>query len=54
MRLPTRWKGLAPRWHHWGRLIGEPDFGPVSRAILAFGEAATFGLGLACGLRRRE
>ena len=37
-----------------GRLIGEPDFGPVSRAILAFGEAATFGLGLACGLRRRE
>ena len=37
-----------------GRLIGEPDLGPVSRAILAFGEAATFGLGLACGLRRRE
>lgn len=36
-----------------GRLIGEPDFGPVSRAILAFGEAATFGLGLAFGLRRR-
>lgn len=35
-----------------GRLIGEPDFGPVSRAILAFGEAATFGLGLAWGLRR--
>lgn len=35
-----------------GRLIGEPDFGPVSRVILAFGEAATFGLGLACGLRR--
>lgn len=36
-----------------GRLIGEPDLGPVSRAILAFGEAATFGLGLARGLRRR-
>ena len=36
-----------------GRLIGEPDFGPVSRAILAFGEAATFGLGLAYGLMRR-
>lgn len=36
-----------------GRLIGEPDLGPVSRAILAFGEAATFGLGLAYGLRRR-
>ena len=36
-----------------GRLIGEPDFGPVSRAILAFGEAATFGLGFAYGLMRR-
>lgn len=36
-----------------GRLIGEPDLGPVSRAILAFGEAATFGLGLGCGLVRR-
>jgi DNA-binding winged helix-turn-helix (wHTH) protein len=37
-----------------GRLIGEPDFGPVSSAILAFGEAAVFGIGLACGLMRRE
>jgi DNA-binding winged helix-turn-helix (wHTH) protein len=37
-----------------GRLIGEPDFGPVSRAILAFGEAALFGVGLARGLRRRR
>ena len=36
-----------------GRLIGEPDFGPVSRAILAFGEGAVFGLGLAFGLMRR-
>ena len=35
-----------------GRLIGEPDFGAVSRAILAFGEAATFGLGVAYGLLR--
>jgi DNA-binding winged helix-turn-helix (wHTH) protein len=33
-----------------GRLIGEPDFGPVSQAILAFGESAVFGLGLAWGL----
>lgn len=32
-----------------GRLIGEPDLGPVSGAILAFGEAATFGVGLALG-----
>lgn len=36
-----------------GRLIGEPDFGPVTRAILAFGEGAVFGLGLAYGLMRR-
>lgn len=36
-----------------GRLIGEPDFGPLSRAILAFGEAATFGAGVAFGLGRR-
>lgn len=36
-----------------GRLIGEPDFGPVSRAILAFGESAVFGLGLARALIRR-
>ena len=36
-----------------GRLIGEPDFGPVSRSILAFGEGAVFGLGLAYGLMRR-
>jgi DNA-binding winged helix-turn-helix (wHTH) protein len=36
-----------------GRLIGEPDFGPVSSAILAFGEAAVFGVGLAYGLIRR-
>lgn len=37
-----------------GRLIGEPDFGPVSRAILAFGEAATFGAGVAFGLLRPQ
>jgi DNA-binding winged helix-turn-helix (wHTH) protein len=37
-----------------GRLIGEPDFGPISSAILAFGEAAVFGLGLAFGLIRRR
>lgn len=37
-----------------GRLIGEPDFGPISRAILASGEAATFGLGLALGLLRHK
>ncbi|MBI4266034.1 MAG: transcriptional regulator [Acidobacteria bacterium] len=36
-----------------GRLIGEPDFGPVSRAIIGAGEGALFGLGLALGLMRR-
>ena len=36
-----------------GRLIGEPDFGRTSQAIIAFGETAVFGLGLALGLMRR-
>ena len=36
-----------------GRLIGEPDFGPASAAIIAAGEGAVFGLGLALGLTRR-
>lgn len=36
------------------RLIGEPDFGPVSGAIFAFVEGAMFGLGLTCGLLRRR
>jgi DNA-binding winged helix-turn-helix (wHTH) protein len=37
-----------------GRLIGEPDFGPVSQNILAFGEAAVFGLGFTFGLRSSQ
>jgi hypothetical protein len=36
-----------------GRLIGEPDFGPVSAALLGTGEGALFGFGLALGLTRR-
>ena len=36
-----------------GRLIGETDFGPLTSGIIAFGEAATFGVGLAYGLVRR-
>src|SRR5688572_2805930 len=36
-----------------GRLIGEPDFGPLSSAVIAAGEGAMFGLGLALGLTRR-
>jgi DNA-binding winged helix-turn-helix (wHTH) protein len=37
----------------FGRLIGEPDFGPISRALIGTGEGALFGLGLALGLTRR-
>jgi hypothetical protein len=36
-----------------GLLIGDPDFGPLTRSILAFGEGTVLGLGLACGLMRR-
>jgi len=36
-----------------GRLIGEPGFGPISRAIISTGEAIIFGLGLGLGLTRR-
>jgi DNA-binding winged helix-turn-helix (wHTH) protein len=35
------------------RLIGEPDFGPWTRAIIGAGEGALFGFGLALGLTRR-
>jgi hypothetical protein len=36
-----------------GRLIGEPDFGPVTQSLIGTGEGAMFGLGLALGLMRR-
>lgn len=36
-----------------GRLIGESDFGPVTSAVIATGEGALFGLGLALGLTHR-
>lgn len=36
-----------------GRLIGEPDFGPVTAALIATSEGTLFGLGLALGLTRR-
>lgn len=35
------------------RLIGEPEFGPVSQRLLGTGEGAIFGFGLALGLMRR-
>jgi DNA-binding winged helix-turn-helix (wHTH) protein len=35
------------------RLLGEPDFGPVTSAIVGMGEGALFGFGVALGLTRR-
>jgi len=40
---------LAPLGH----LIGEPDFGPITQAILSAFEGATFGCALGWGLTRR-
>jgi hypothetical protein len=37
-----------------GRLIGEPDFGPLTAAVIGTGEGALFGLGLTLGLTRRS
>lgn len=37
----------------FSRLIGEPDFGSLSRALIGTGEGALFGLGLALGLTHR-
>ena len=36
-----------------GQLMGEPDFGYLTAALLATGEGALFGVGLALGLTRR-
>jgi DNA-binding winged helix-turn-helix (wHTH) protein len=36
-----------------GRLIGEPDFGPITRVVIGVGEAAIFGFGVTLGLTRR-
>ena len=36
-----------------GRLLGEPEFGPLTRTLLALAEGGTFGAGLAFGLTRR-
>jgi len=36
-----------------GRLVGDPEFGQLTRAFIAFGEGAIFGFGLAFGLTRR-
>jgi DNA-binding winged helix-turn-helix (wHTH) protein len=36
-----------------GRLIGEPEFGPLTAGLIATGEGVLFGFGLALGLTRR-
>jgi hypothetical protein len=36
-----------------GRFIGEPNFGPLTSALVSTGEGALFGLGVALGLARR-
>lgn len=36
-----------------GRLVGEPDFGPVAQTVLGTAEGALFGLGIGLGLTRR-
>jgi hypothetical protein len=35
------------------RLVGEPDFGPLTASVIGTGEGALFGLGVAIGLTRR-
>jgi len=37
-----------------GRFLGETDFGPLTAALVATGEGALFGFGLALGLTRRS
>jgi hypothetical protein len=37
-----------------GRFLGETDFGPLTAALVATGEGALFGFGLALGLTRRQ
>jgi len=35
------------------QLVGEPDFGPLTAAVIGTGEGALFGIGLSLGLTRR-
>jgi DNA-binding winged helix-turn-helix (wHTH) protein len=52
--IATAAEGSQATLEPLGRLIGEADFGPITRALLAFGEGATFGAGLAWGLFRQR
>lgn len=46
--------GSQARLTSLGRFIGESDFGPLTAALIATGEGALFGLGLALGLTHRR
>ena len=37
-----------------GRLIGDPDFGPLSQALIAVWEGGIFGFGVGIALLRRR
>jgi DNA-binding winged helix-turn-helix (wHTH) protein len=47
-------EGSQARLTSLGRFIGESDFGPLTAALIATGEGALFGLGLALGLTHRR
>ena len=51
--IATASRGAQAMLTPLGRLVGESDFGPLSRTIIGTGEGVLFGLGLALGLTRR-
>jgi hypothetical protein len=51
--IATAARGAQATLTPFGHLVGEPDFGPLSRTIIGTMEGALFGLGLALGLTRR-
>jgi hypothetical protein len=51
--IATAARGSQATLTPFGHLVGEPDFGPLSRTIIGTLEGALFGLGLALGLTRR-
>ena len=51
--IATASRGAQAALTPLGALVGEPDFGPLSRGIIGTGEGLLFGLGLGLGLTRR-
>jgi DNA-binding winged helix-turn-helix (wHTH) protein len=51
--IATAARGSQATLTPFGHLVGEPDFGPLSRTIIGTMEGALFGLGLSLGLTRR-